>query len=105
MWELDIFGKYRREFEAARYDVQAAAAARYGVLTSLIADVVRAYIDLRGLQIRAGILRSASDVLRESLRIVNIRYERGITNELDVELATRELDTLLGANRAAWTPK
>ncbi len=70
------------------------AAARYGVLTSLIADVVRAYIDLRGLQIRAGILRSASSVLRESLRIVNIRYERGITNELDVELATRELDTL-----------
>ncbi len=95
VWELDIFGKYRREFEAARYDVQAAAAARSGVLTSLIADVVRAYIDLRGLQIRAGILRSASTVLRESLRIVNIRYERGITNELDVELATRELDTLL----------
>ena len=94
VWELDIFGKYRREFEAARYDAQAAAAARSGVITSLIADVVRAYIDLRGLQIRAGILRSASTVLRESLRIVNIRYERGITNELDVELATRELDTL-----------
>ncbi len=94
VWELDIFGKYRREFEASRYDVQAAAAARSAVITSLIADVVRAYIDLRGFQINAGILRSASTVLRESLRIVNIRYERGITNELDVELATRELDTL-----------
>ena len=94
VWELDLFGKYRREFEAARYDAQAAAAARSGVITSLIADVVRAYIDLRGFQIRAGILRSAGTVLRESLRIVKIRYERGITNELDVELATRELDTL-----------
>ena len=94
VWELDLFGKYRREFEAARYDAQAAAAARSGVITSLIGDVVRAYIDLRGLQIRAGILRDASNVLRESLRIVNIRYERGITNELDVELATRELATL-----------
>ena len=94
VWELDLFGKYRREFEAARYDAQAAAAARSGVITSLIADVVRAYVDLRGLQIRAGILRDAGSVLRESLRIVNIRYERGITNELDVELATRELDTL-----------
>jgi NodT family efflux transporter outer membrane factor (OMF) lipoprotein len=39
-------------------------------------------------------LHKASDVLRESLRIVNIRYERGITNELDVALATRELATL-----------
>jgi NodT family efflux transporter outer membrane factor (OMF) lipoprotein len=95
VWELDLFGKYRREFEAARYDAQAAAAARYAVITSIIADVVRGYVDLRGLQIQAGILRNASDVLRESLRIVNIRYERGITNELDVALATRELDALL----------
>jgi len=94
VWELDLFGKYRREFEAARYDAQAAAAARYAVITSIIADVVRAYVDLRGFQTQAGILRGAGDILRESLRIVNIRYERGITNELDVALATRELDTL-----------
>ncbi len=71
VWELDLFGKYRREFEAARADSQAARAARYDVLTTVVADVVRAYIDLRGFQIRAGILHKASDVLRESLRIVN----------------------------------
>jgi NodT family efflux transporter outer membrane factor (OMF) lipoprotein len=94
LWELDLFGKYRREIEAAHYDTQAAAAARNAVVTSLIADVVRAYIDLRGFQVQAGVLRSAADNLRESLRIVNIRYERGITNELDVALATRELGTL-----------
>jgi NodT family efflux transporter outer membrane factor (OMF) lipoprotein len=94
VWELDLFGKFRREIEAARDDTQAARAARYDVLTTVVADVVRAYVDLRGFQVRAGILRQASDVLRESLRIVNIRYERGITNELDVALATRELATL-----------
>jgi NodT family efflux transporter outer membrane factor (OMF) lipoprotein len=94
VWELDLFGKYRRAFEAARADTQAARAARYGVLTAVVADVVRAYVDLRGFQVRAGILHQASDVLRESLRIVNIRYARGITNELDVALATRELATL-----------
>lgn len=94
VWELDIFGKYRREIEVARYRADAAAAARNAVVTSLIADVVRSYVDLRGFQMQAGILRSAADVLRESLRIVRIRYERGITNELDVALATRELDTL-----------
>jgi len=91
VWELDIFGKFRREIEAARADSQAARAARADVLTAVIADVVRAYVDLRGFQLRAGILRKSSDVLRESLRIVSIRYERGITNELDVALATREL--------------
>jgi NodT family efflux transporter outer membrane factor (OMF) lipoprotein len=94
VWELDLFGKFRREFEAARADTQAARAARYDVLISVVANVVRAYVDLRGFQVHAGILHKASDVLRESLRIVNIRYERGITNELDVALATRELATL-----------
>ncbi|HEY1314853.1 MAG TPA: efflux transporter outer membrane subunit [Steroidobacteraceae bacterium] len=94
VWELDIFGKFRREFQAARADTQAARAARYDVLTAVIADVVRAYIDLRGSQVRVGILHQAGDLLRGSLRIVTIRYERGITNELDVALATRELATL-----------
>ena len=94
VWELDLFGKFRREFEAARADAQGARAARNDVLTAVVADVVRAYIDLRGLQLRAGILRQAGVLLEESLRIVRIRYERGITNELDVALATRELATL-----------
>src|SRR5277367_3456210 len=94
VWELDLFGKFRREFQAVRAETEAMRAARYDVLTSVIGNVVRAYIDLRGFQVRAGILHHASEVLRESLRIVNIRYERGITNELDVALATRELATL-----------
>jgi NodT family efflux transporter outer membrane factor (OMF) lipoprotein len=95
VWELDIFGKFRREIEAAGYDTQAAFAERNGVLTTVVADVVRAYIDLRGFQVQLGVLHQASDALRESLRIVKIRFERGITNELDLALATRELDTFL----------
>jgi NodT family efflux transporter outer membrane factor (OMF) lipoprotein len=94
MWQLDIFGKYRREIEAARYDMEALRAARNAVLVSVIADVARAYVDLRGLQVRASVLAQAIDTLRESQRIVSIRYQRGITNELDVTLATRELATL-----------
>jgi NodT family efflux transporter outer membrane factor (OMF) lipoprotein len=94
VWELDIFGGYRRAFQAARFSAQAAAQARYGVITAVIADVVRGYIDLRGTQLQLGILHQASDVMRKSLDIVSQRYQRGITNELDVELATRELDTI-----------
>ncbi|HTV96712.1 MAG TPA: efflux transporter outer membrane subunit [Steroidobacteraceae bacterium] len=94
VWELDIFGKFRREFEAARAEAQAARAARYDVLVSVVADVVRSYIDLRGFQVRLSVLHRASDALRESLRLESIRYARGITNELDVALARRELATL-----------
>jgi NodT family efflux transporter outer membrane factor (OMF) lipoprotein len=91
VWQLDLFGKFRREIEATRYDAQAAAAARYDVITAVIADVVRAYVDLRGFQVQVGVLHQAVNVLRESLRLETIRYQRGIINELDVALATREL--------------
>ena len=94
VWELDLFGRVRREIQAAHYDSQALAAARDEAVTAVVANVVRAYIDLRGLQTELAILRKASDALHESQRIVGIRYERGITNELDVTLATRELATL-----------
>ncbi|HWW81101.1 MAG TPA: efflux transporter outer membrane subunit [Steroidobacteraceae bacterium] len=93
-WQLDVFGKYRREIEAARADAQASLAERNQVLIAVIANVARAYIDMRGLQTRASILHNADTILQESLRIVRIRYERGITNELDLTLATRELGVL-----------
>ena len=93
-WQIDLFGKYRREIEAARADEQATLDQRNEVLVAVISDVARAYVDMRGLQMRSSILNNAQKTLQESLRIVRIRYERGITNELDVTLATRELGVL-----------
>ncbi|MGO8917005.1 MAG: efflux transporter outer membrane subunit [Stellaceae bacterium] len=93
-WELDIFGLYRREIEAARYDTQAAAAARNAVLISVVADVARAYVDLRGLQTQLAVLNRDIDTTRRTLDVVQTRFDRGLTNELDVTLSQRELATL-----------
>ncbi|HEX3855586.1 MAG TPA: efflux transporter outer membrane subunit, partial [Polyangiaceae bacterium] len=94
VWEIDIFGKLRREMEQARDNADAIAAARNVVLVSVIADVARAYVDLRELQMRGAVLQSAASALRQGLDITNQRFARGITNELDVTLATRELATV-----------
>ena len=94
VWEIDVFGKMRRRIEQARYDTQAAADARNAVLVSVIADVAQSYVDLRELQMRASVLQSADAALRRGVYIVNQRYQRGITNELDVMLARRELATV-----------
>jgi NodT family efflux transporter outer membrane factor (OMF) lipoprotein len=64
------------------------------LVLTVIADVARAYIDLRGLQMRASVLGAAISSLRESRRIVGLRFDRGITNELDLTLANRELAIL-----------
>jgi len=94
VWEIDVFGRIRREIEAARDSAQAALDARNAVLVAVIADVARAYVDLRGVQMQSSVLHAAIGVLEESYRIVSIRYQRGLTNELDVTLAARELATL-----------
>lgn len=92
-WEIDLFGKYRRGIEASEYDVQAAAAARNAVLISVVADVARAYFDLRGLQMRMAVTRQNIATAQQTLDVVQARYDRGLTNELDVTLAKRELET------------
>ncbi len=93
-WELDIFGKYRRAFQAARYDTRAALDARNSVLISVIADVARAYVDFRALQTKLAVLENNIKVAGDYYNFTNTRYNLGITNELDVALAQRELASL-----------
>ncbi len=93
-WEIDLFGKFRRAIEAAQYDVDAAVADHNVVLISLIADVTRAYLDLRALQMQLAVLRKDIQVAQNYVEFVQERFNRGITNELDVTLAQRELAQL-----------
>ncbi|HWW19440.1 MAG TPA: efflux transporter outer membrane subunit [Steroidobacteraceae bacterium] len=93
-WEIDLFGGVRREIEAGRYDVQAAAAARNAVLISVVADVARNYVELRGLQMRLAILRDNIATAGQSRDLQQARFSRGLTNELDLQLAIREYSTL-----------
>jgi NodT family efflux transporter outer membrane factor (OMF) lipoprotein len=93
-WEIDLFGKFRREIEAARYDAEAAIAARNDVLISVVADVARAYLRLRAWQMRLAVARRSVATARQTLAYVQARADRGLTNELDVNLAKRQLTTL-----------
>jgi NodT family efflux transporter outer membrane factor (OMF) lipoprotein len=93
-WEIDLFGQFTREVEAARADTQAAAEARNQVLTTVIADVVRAYVILRTEQLRLVIALDNIHSEEQVFDLVNTRFKQGMTNELDVELSHRQLATV-----------
>ena len=93
-WEIDFFGKFRREIEAATYESEALAAARDWILVTVAADVARAYLDMRALQRQLVVLRKNINAARKSYEFAKERFERGITNELDVALAQRYVATL-----------
>lgn len=91
IWVLDVFGGIRRAIEAADADVEAAAEARNDILVILLGDVGRAYIELRGFQWRLDIARQNIQTQRRTVDLVHTRFRNGLTNNLDVAQAERQL--------------
>jgi NodT family efflux transporter outer membrane factor (OMF) lipoprotein len=93
-WELDFFGKYQRLLEATVDDAEAQNDLRNEVLITVIADVARYYFDIRGLQARLQIARNNVATGQKLVEVLTTRFDRGLSNELDLTLARRELATL-----------
>jgi NodT family efflux transporter outer membrane factor (OMF) lipoprotein len=57
----------------------------------VIANVARAYVELRGFQAEIAVTRRNIESARQRLQFVQKRFDQGLTNELDVTLARRQL--------------
>jgi multidrug efflux system outer membrane protein len=86
-WELDFWGRYRRATEAARANLLATEWARQEVLATLVANMSRAYFQLRALDLELEISRRTLTSRQESLRLTRILADRGSTSMLDVRQA------------------
>jgi NodT family efflux transporter outer membrane factor (OMF) lipoprotein len=93
-WEIDIFGKIARRVEAQVYTAEAFKEARDWVYVVIAADVARLYFDLRARQDSLQILLRDIEAARKVLDLAQTRFDRGLTNELDVLLAKRQVATL-----------
>ena len=93
-WEIDLFGKYRRELEVARDNTQAASEARNAAVITVVAEVARNYAILRGLQLRIALLKENIGTAENQVGLTRTRYNQGLTNQGDVLLAERELEAL-----------
>jgi multidrug efflux system outer membrane protein len=86
-WELDFWGKYRRATQAARAELLATEYGYRTVQISLISGVASLYFQLLDFQARMEISERTWDTRRESLRIIQERYDKGIIPELDLNQA------------------
>ncbi len=86
-WEPDVFGATRRGKEAAAADYEASAANLDAARVSLIAEVARNYIELRGDQTRLEIARANLASQSETLQLVSWRAQAGLAGSLEVEQA------------------
>ncbi len=96
IWEIDVFGGKRRSLQAATAELQAIEDQQRSVLVSLLAEVARNYIDLRGSQKRLRIAQDNLTSQQEVVGITQMRFDKGLATELDVSQAK----ALLAATRA-----
>ena len=86
-WELDLFGGQRRALEAATADVAASQADRNDVLVSLLAEVARNYVQVRGLQRRLAVAQDNIRLQDDTVNLTRKRFQSGMTSQLDVSQA------------------
>jgi len=90
-WELDLFGRIQRRLEASDAQAEAAEAELYQLQVSLIAELVDAYGQLRGAQLREGIARDNLANQRDSHELTEQLRDAGMGSELDVLRADARL--------------
>ena len=99
LWELDIFGEFRRGRESAIAELEATAERARGARVSLIGEIGKTYIDYRAFAERLTIATRNIKTQEESLGLTRSRFEAGLVSELDVSQANAQL-----ASTAAQIP-
>ncbi|HEX8592932.1 MAG TPA: TolC family protein [Pseudomonas sp.] len=90
-WEIDLFGRIQRQLEASDADQEAAEANLYDLQVTLTAEVVDAYGQLRGAQLRERIARDNLKNQQDSRGVTAQLRDAGVGNELDVVRADARL--------------
>ena len=83
-WEIDIWGRIRRQTEAANAQLLASEEGRNGVVLSLVGSVAGAYINLRNLDRQLEIARATAKSRGESYELFKLRFEGGVISLLEL---------------------
>jgi multidrug efflux system outer membrane protein len=83
-WELDVFGRVRRNIEAADADIQVSIEDYRGTLVTLVAEVALNYINLRDFQQEIIIAQNNLQSQQHTAGLTRKRFQVGLVSALDV---------------------
>jgi NodT family efflux transporter outer membrane factor (OMF) lipoprotein len=90
-WEIDVFGRIRRQVEAADAATQASVESYRDVLVSLYAETALAYVNVRASQERLRIAHANVEAQEYTLQLTKDRFDSGLVSALDVAQAESNL--------------
>lgn len=86
-WELGLFGRAQASGRIAAADADTAEAELQTARVSLVAEVVRAYLQLRGAQQREALASDAAQAMQRKLALTRVRERLRLSSGLEVERA------------------
>lgn len=90
-WELDFWGRFRRQIESTNADRDGSIEAYRAALVTLLADVATNYVRVRTFQQRLVYARRNVEIQKGSLRLAEARLADGKATSLDVKQARSSL--------------
>ncbi|MFO0880224.1 MAG: efflux transporter outer membrane subunit [Gemmataceae bacterium] len=84
-WEIDLWGKYRRNIESFEGELNAGIEEYDDILVKLLGDVATTYNQYRVLDTQLALVRANVELQRETLKIAQARFRGGLVSELDVD--------------------
>lgn len=90
-WELDLWGRVKREVESSQASVQASAADLAAVTLSIQAELASNYFQLCVLDAQHQLLESTIEVYKKSLELTSYRYAAGFALKTDTLQAETQL--------------
>jgi multidrug efflux system outer membrane protein len=93
-WEIDLWGRLRRQTEAAKAQYLATEEARRGVLLSLASDVATAYFELRELDAELAIAKRTTATFQDTFDLFQRQLEGGTASGLETSRAEASLGSV-----------
>jgi multidrug efflux system outer membrane protein len=96
-WEIDFFGKLRRETEAARANLLASEEGRRATILTLVASVATTYVNLLSLDRQLQIAKSTTESRAESVHVFELRFAGGQVAQMQLAQSQSEYEASLAA--------
>ncbi len=102
-WEVDLWGRVRRDVQAARAGVQASVADLAAMRLSLQSTLAQAYVGVRASRLQDALLARTLDEYARALDMTRNRYAAGVASSADVAAASAQFDqTRVQRIRLGW---
>jgi multidrug efflux system outer membrane protein len=96
-WQIDLFGRVRRQSEAAQAQVYASEQGRRGVILTLVTAVAASYISLRALDRQLAIARATASNYADTQKIFELRFQGGVVSEVELRQIESQYQQALAA--------